>query len=125
MVILDGCLPMVSVYNVELLILNVSPKVLSSREGFKDRIEDAQIIFNHDMQHVSSFSTNSPTLNFQNSVIYLMAQSIILISKFYTLGFYTLGYKRCIQVVPKGNFFFSSINFYNTKSLFGTHLLVA
>ena len=88
MVILDGCLLMVSVYNV-------SPRVLSSREGFKDRIEDAQIIFNHDMQHVSSFSTNSPTLNFQNSVIYLMAQSIILISKWGNFinkeqGFYTL-----------------------------------
>ena len=95
LVILDGCLPMVSVYSVELLILNVSPKVLSSREGFKDRIENAQIIFNHDMQHVSSFSTNSSTLNFQNSVVYLMAQSIILISKWGNFinkeqGFYTL-----------------------------------
>lgn len=73
MVNLDGCLPVVSVYNVELLLLNVSPGVLSSRKGFKDRIEDAHIIFNDDMPHFSSFSTNSPTLNFQNSVIYLMA----------------------------------------------------
>ena len=69
MVNLDGCLPVVSVYNVELLLLNVSPGVLSSRKGFKDRIEDAHIIFNDDMPHFSSFSTNSPTLNFQNSHI--------------------------------------------------------
>lgn len=49
------------------------PGVLSSRKRFKDRIEDAHIVFNDDMPHFSSFSTNSPTLNFQNSVIYLMA----------------------------------------------------
>ena len=95
MVIFDGCLQMVSVYSVELLILNVSPKVLSSREGFKDKIEDAQIIFNHDMQHFSFFFYQFTTLNFQNSVIYLMAQSIILISKWGNFinkeqGFYTL-----------------------------------